>query len=75
VPFADLANHSFTHNATFQVGQGRQSFELRSVVEIQAGEEAAISYGGWEGALWCSGWRLAQAERIHGGMRPCKSSA
>jgi len=45
VPYADLANHSFSHNSTFCVGQNRQSFELRSVVHIEGGVEAAISYG------------------------------
>jgi len=45
VPYADLANHSFSHNSTFCVGQSRQNFELRSVVHIGKGVEAAISYG------------------------------
>ncbi|KAF5833829.1 hypothetical protein DUNSADRAFT_9738 [Dunaliella salina] len=45
VPYADLANHSFSHNSTFCVGQSRQNFELRSVVHIDKGVEAAISYG------------------------------
>eukprot|EP00967_Tisochrysis_lutea_P142767 scaffold264328_cov19-Tisochrysis_lutea.AAC.1 len=44
VPYADLANHSFSHNSTFCVGQSRQNFELRSVVHIGKGVEAAISY-------------------------------
>ena len=51
VPYADLANHSFSHNSTFCVGQSRQNFELRSVVHIEQGEEALISYG--EGCLFC----------------------
>ena len=51
VPFADLANHSFSHNSTFCVGQSRQNFELRSVTHIDKGEEAAITYGEFSGFL------------------------
>lgn len=45
VPWADLANHGVDYNATFCLSSDRESFEIRSVRPLEAGEEVLISYG------------------------------
>lgn len=45
VPYADLANHAFVHNATFCMARDNKRFELRLLTGLAAGAEATICYG------------------------------
>ncbi|GIL48199.1 hypothetical protein Vafri_4886 [Volvox africanus] len=45
VPYADMANHSFQHNATFCMARDNKRFELRLLFPLVKGEEATICYG------------------------------
>ncbi|GLI69471.1 hypothetical protein VaNZ11_014089, partial [Volvox africanus] len=45
VPYADMANHSFQHNATFCMARDNKRFELRLLFSLVTGEEATICYG------------------------------
>ncbi|GLC52280.1 hypothetical protein PLESTB_000604500 [Pleodorina starrii] len=45
VPYADMANHSFTFNATFCMARDNKRFELRLLYPLSPGEEATICYG------------------------------